>query len=111
MTKYILISEEGYLSHVTANDYRDMQRHVGGLITTPWEGRKLDGMATIIANDEAILLGMQHNNVASFITGHPLFGPVLVGGPTDDEGNILDVTDEVVNMIDTMHHQSRVAVA
>ena len=95
MTHYILIREDSSLEHVTANDYQDMQDFVGGLITIPWEGKTLDGKATVVCNDEALLIGLQYNPSASALIGSPIYGAMLVGGATNEEGNIEDVTTEV----------------
>lgn len=99
MKKYILITETGNIEDVQIGDYRDMQKAVRGLITIPWEGEKLEGRATVIANDEAILKGMVYNAPASHLLGHPIYGPLLVGGATDDEGNIGEVTGDVYDTI------------
>jgi hypothetical protein len=95
MTHYILIREDSSLEHVTINDYRDMQDFVGGLITMPWEGPNLDGKATVVCNDEALLIGLNYNPAASALLGSPIYGAMLVGGATNEEGDIEDVTTEV----------------
>jgi hypothetical protein len=99
MAKYAMIHEGGHIEHVTARGYKDMQRYVQGLITMPWEGNNLDGKATVIANDEAIILGMEHNPLASFLLGQRIFGPVLIGGPTGDEGDIQDVDSHLITKL------------
>lgn len=93
MTTYALLPADGRPTLVTVEDYRDIQTHVGGLFCAPWEGSALEGIASIFANDEGILLGMDYNLTASMLTKQHLVGPVLIGGPVDDEGNVTDVTD------------------
>lgn len=95
MTKYVRLSEDGQVTEVTISDYKEIQAQVGGIFCAPWEGRHLDGRASVFANDEAILIGMPINPFASFLMGQPIHGPILVGGPVDDEGNVTNVTGPV----------------
>ena len=99
MTKYALIPPVGRPSLVTVEDYREIQAHVGGLFCAPWEGPLLDGKASIFANDEGIILGMDYNITASMLTKQHLVGPVLIGGPVDDEGNVTSLTDELRSIL------------
>lgn len=87
-TRYLKIDTDGTESLVVCEDFRDMQREVEGLITSAPAPFMPD--VTAFANDEGILLGMALNRKATERLGYPLYGPVLVGGPTDDEGEVLD---------------------
>lgn len=99
MTKYALLRENGRLESATVEEYTDIQELVGGLFCAPWEGPRLDGKASVFANDEGILLGMELNVNASLILCQNIVGPVLIGGPVDDEGEVTDITDEVKSML------------
>jgi hypothetical protein len=95
MKNYVLIHEDATVEEVTAHDYRDMQKFVGGLLTGVWPGEKLEEKMTVYANDEGILLGLEYNSLASASFGQTLFGPILVGGPLDEDGETQDVLPRV----------------
>lgn len=102
MANYVLVSETGEVSSIECNSLEDLQREVGGLITSVWAGEELPQGTTVFANDEGILIGMQYNYVASFVVGHPLVGPVLFGGVVNDEGETLSITPKVESFIREM---------
>lgn len=86
----ILVVEPGYAPYekTIADDYREMQKVVGGLITAiyPYEEP-----VAIVANDEGILLGMDFNRSVEGGYGG-IFGPFLVCGLAEE--NFCSLTPE-----------------
>lgn len=99
MTNYALLHTSGNVEIVEVEDYKDIQALVGGIFCAPWEGRLLDGQASLFANDEGLLMGLEYNTLASLLAGQHLVGPVLMGGAVDDEGNVTDVTDTLKSIL------------
>lgn len=101
-TLYVKITPEGNVSTVEVNDYRDIQRHVGGLITSvPIRNDEIiPEYSGVYANDEGLLIGLEPNALAQTITGYPyLVGNIMIGGEIDDEGNVLSVLPDTIAKI------------
>lgn len=108
---YVKITPEGNVSTVEVNDYRDIQQHVGGLFTSvPVRNDEIiPAYSAVYANDEGILIGLEPNALAQTITGYPyLVGNILIGGETDDEGNVLSILPDTIAKI---HEVARAELA
>jgi hypothetical protein len=97
-TRCVLIREDGEAEFINCNGLSDYQDAVGGLITSVYS-RLLPPGTTVFANDEGILLGLEHNPIASLVVGTNLFGPVVFAGPANSEGETTSVTEEVIEEI------------
>lgn len=94
----VIIWENGECEFSVCEDLYDYQDAVSGMITGVYSPH-LPAGTTVYANDEGILLNMEYNSLASLVVGTHLVGPVVVAGPVDDEGEVLSITDEVVEEI------------
>lgn len=77
---FVRIAEDGSQTLVDGHDYTELQKAVGGYITTAPITRAgtLPGNTTAYANDEGILMGLAYNSRASQLCGYQLFGPVVI---------------------------------
>ena len=96
----VLVVEPGFAPYekAIADDYREMQKTVGGLITAiyPYEEP-----VAIVANDEGILLGMDFNRSVEGGYGG-IFGPFFVCGLTED--NFCSLTPEQMTRFKQKFH-------
>jgi len=96
---YAKITPEGNVSTVEINDYKDLQYHVDGLITTVpvRSDDTIPAESTVFANDEGLLIGLPSNPLAQLATGYPyLVGNILIGGEVDDEGETLSILPDTI---------------
>lgn len=79
---------------VNPQDFRDIQKLVGGTFQyLPALGANTH---SLYANDEARLIGLPYNVIASKYWGDDIYGPALIIGHNDEEGDTLDVDINVV---------------
>jgi hypothetical protein len=97
--KAVIVDTDGTVRHTDIeSSLGAFQAVVGGYI----EG-VINSVATMYVNEEGILRRLPFNYVASMFAnnllgrqGMQLFGPALILGPPDDEGNDTDVRPAVV---------------
>lgn len=77
---FIRISEDGEITKFDGSTLEDLQKAVGGWITTAPITRNgfIPVNTTAYADDEGLLKGSQYNKLASALCGHPLVGPVVI---------------------------------
>lgn len=88
MTRYLRIKPSGEEEVITLPTLQDLQREVGGLIEhvhSPNLPR-----ATVFVNEEGLIYDLPLNKKASAKLGINLVGTVLIAGPVDREGEIMD---------------------
>lgn len=77
---FIRISEDGKFSKFDGDKLDNLQKAVGGWITTAPITRYglIPGNTTAYADDEGLLKGCAYNATASTICGYQLVGPVVI---------------------------------
>jgi len=74
-----------------------LQEHVGGYFDVLGERQY-----SIFVNDDGIGQGMGLNWGIVALFGHTLFGPSVITGPADREGNTLPITDAIIRKVIAM---------
>ena len=90
MSRYAQILETGEVNILNLETLEDLQGVVGGRIEpipVPL-GASIPQTLTVYGNYEARVVDMNINVLATRILNfsYPLVGPVIIGGPVDDEG-------------------------
>lgn len=94
MSKAVIIAVDGTQTVADLTRLKEYQDAVGGYI----EGLTLPGGGMVYVNEDGQRLGLPVNPTATRILKSVLrfhryiVGPVVVVGPTDDDGNVRDVT-------------------
>ena len=117
--KALLISTDGSTESITlprddSQRLDALQQYVGGLIEALPIYRNGELIADGIGNDEAKLIGMERNELATAVMGpNGLFpgdyiaGPMVVMGPVDDEGVETSIPEDLAAEIIAMEHLYR----
>ncbi len=105
MSKALLIHENGVVENIVYNDYKDLQKLVGGYI----EGIHIaDGFAYV--DEEGKLKGKDVNPLATKIWHDAarkhnyqindfIVGKMVLTGKADDEGNDTDISQQTIDEI------------
>jgi len=102
----VKIDTDGTVDRITIdNGCRPLQELVGGWIEAIYSG---DPTITLWGNDEAKLIGMEPNAVATAVwwlttpeaRGQDIIcGPVVITGGADDEGDTLSLPEEFLDVV------------
>lgn len=104
MTKGLIVRTDFTKDYIDINDYKDIQKVVGGFIESINFG---ENQFFCYANEEAKLLGLEPNELATslwydsgqvILLGDCIAGDVVFFGGIDDEGNDIDISEDFHNV-------------
>jgi len=109
MSRYAQILETGDVNILNLETLEDLQGAVGGFIEAiPVQpGASLPQTLTVYGNEEGRLIGMDINVLATRVLNfpYPLVGPVIIGGPLNDDGESTNLPASWANYLQSLSVQ------
>lgn len=95
------INPDGTWERITLSpedQLKQLQEHVGGYVE--YAPSRYPGEYEVIVNEEGHLKGLEYNPYATdFSVSTALVGPVVILGPTDEEGDITGLPEMIAEFI------------